>query len=752
MAIDFPLAIAAIAPIPQTRGFCEAPPIVWSSLAEQWKNESGTAISGARYAKQHGEVQGAETPKPQDTYAVGTAQMTGRAFKIVKGQWSSLFHKTHHCYGMLYDNGAPSTGPTDTAEIVSNDTRDDIEHAQFVINRGEPPVVSSGSQDDTRKAANNYLYLHLAYQSSDNMDYRLYMPYGQPPRLDITYDGGNTWDMGVGAPSDLAALQKYSANNPELTITIRTSGNYKVLSVEIGDGNYIVHTPDKTRCNPPKNITSFQDSDRLLPRNGKIRLVSRNAWVAFWYLPLRYDNITVSKSPRDFGVIHPNAQNAYVISNGLTTPNPAQTENVSIQTDGRKHSYSITTTMPDAGDGRGSSDPARLGGADFCIDAVWDTKVPGAPDGGLDGILYLKGQHVIESEVFDDVTRIASTTGVLRCDNHFGDYTGSYGNVALDLSASRGGPFFRRMFGMAGCGPQGIKFSRKDPNRLMELPFCDFSAMMQVALNDDLVADQWCLFGLVWYLCQKANIHPYWLQYIPYYRPGKAGYDCPYPILASGSGNHPKYHYGAEMSCWSILAQLVLDQSIIDPISGLPVPFYMGFDFNGFFHFEPVALYRNALTITYSDYDATGWGSIYDIEVYNSVQDMRTELNFQGLDAETYELLYYHLPLPPWVAVAKGYRDTWTERNARFASLEYLMYVAQVAAIQASIPQQTVVLKVPFRPHVHAGDLCVISERYALGRTGVFSIKSLRNVWGINLDGTQDSYSIVVARAIENSY
>ena len=776
----WPEALITIANIPAVYGYCVQPVIAWVSLAEQWAAESGTSIDG-RYHTNKRQVQSAPSPKRQDTYITGSVNAgsrTGRAFTVVSGTWvDDLYYAAYGAYGIQMGSGV---GAGSASEIVSSSTTTDIEDAVIILRRGFSLPEALNSQAYHQRST-TYTYIHLAYQSPDGIDYRIALEYGQPIRLDITYDGGQTWNTGVAIASSLGNIERYlQANNGEIRFHAQVPVDYHSISIEIGDGAYLHHAPIPSLMSPPKlpQQDPSQPPPHLTPTTGNIRVLTQNGSIAFFYLPLRYQGITVNKSWRDYGELLPNAANAYITGNGLTPYNSSQVNNATINTDGQRFSWSVNATVPDAGDGYGGNQAAVLSDATLIIPAVWDTTVPGTPPGYLDGIGSLRGMRVVEMESFDEVTRLATQRLVITNWNGDALYTGSYGNIAVNVAASNGGPYYQRFQGIGGCGKPGVAFTSFPGvgNAVMELYCCDKSYMMQTAINDEINLDGWGLFPAVRFLCEKGNIHPQWLQYVPDLGPyGVADTSYPGYILGRGTGNQPRFRFDPRMSAWSILQELVAKMSDISLTTGLPVPYYMGFDPYGYFHFEPVELASKAVTAIYSDSASIdpnavdpnlGWNEdpsapvpILEMTVSNTVDDMRTSLDWMGIDADTYELLYYHLPLPPYVSIAKGFRDTWTERHADFASLDYLQYIATAASIQASIPQQTVTMKVPFRASVHAGDQCIISEGVNLGRTDYFTIKSIQSVYGMsdvsgasNQAGQMECYSIITARAIQNTF
>ncbi len=322
----------------------------------------------------------------------------------------------------------------------------------------------------------------------------------------------------------------------------------------------------------------------------------------------------------------------------------------------------------------------------------------------------------------------------------------------------------RAFVGVGGGGPRGIEFYRQDPIRNMMLPCSDNSVKMMVPIGEEICLDGYAWPTAVRLVAELGNVHPQFLSTVPFYVPpgttpdapfGPAGNDWPGYAFGKGSGLNAKYKFLPNETAWSILCQLIQELSTVDPVSGQASPFYMGFDpaGSGQFLFQPYNPREVLPKIVYRERDVTGYGQFEEIRVYNSVYQMRTSLDFQGIDAFTNELLYYHLNMPDAVMQAVGFRYPWLERSAKFASADYMVHIAQAAAAQAALPTQVVTVKVPYHPNIHAGDTCIIQDSYALGGAGVFYITEIRSAVGLHIGAnTADCYSIVTARSINSPF
>ncbi|MCX6359793.1 MAG: hypothetical protein NT029_08310 [Armatimonadetes bacterium] len=361
--------------------------------------------------------------------------------------------------------------------------------------------------------------------------------------------------------------------------------------------------------------------------------------------------------------------------------------------------------------------------------------------------------HVHEVQVFDDIGRRMAASASVRINNRWGDMSGVFGNFSATLTASNGaGWAVQRLRGVLAGSP-GLQVSRQDPARYAEGVIHDPSYKLRRPLGQEIILDGWCIYSAVRLLMEIGQIHPDFLVNIPWYPYGPAGYDCPYPILGRGTGLSPRFRFMPDATVMGVLSDLVQDAGCVDPITGVSVPYFWGFDRWGQAHFEPFDPRGLPVATWYTDTDLTGLHRIEEIQVINSIEDLRTEITFQGHDALTNELLNLHVPLPADLATA-GFNYPWFERNSRWSSEEYVGRLMGSAVNAASLPGQLVRMLVPFDPNVFAGQLVGVRERQALGGSGLFVITSLESRYGLmdatGRHGEQECHSIVTARAAES--
>lgn len=708
-------------------GFLQSPPIAWQTEGEQLAVESGSYVTGNRISEK-GELHGSYQPKLQDTYISGTGGRTGKAFTVttgtVKDDWVST--RTSK-YGLLIPKS------TDTFDVVQTTPDARIVNTQFVVRRGANPV------GNTPTGSNYYTYLHLAY-GDVNQDYRIALVWGEPLRLDYYVFGA--WQIGADVSKQISNLEAYlSANADAIAMDVVANYNDNTLTVRVGNRVALLHKPAQG-----------------LPPFGRTRLVGQYGWATYEEYPLRFQPVTVTKKARDFGQVMP-VGSAAIVGNGRAYADPTQTHTASLTGNGQEIGYTLTASLPDAGDGLGSTDPPILSDVTLALPGVWVHPFPST-------VFLPPAIRCDILETLDDASRTNVSSASVPVNNWNSRYTGSYGHVATDITLFNGiEPPGLAFSGVGGGGPRGIEFYRQDPMRLMTLPCSDNSMKMRVPIGEEI-----CLDGYAWptafrLVAELGNVHPQFLSTLPFYVPpgaspdapfGPAGDDWPGYSFGKGSGLNAKYRFLPNELAWDILCQLIQELREVDLVTGQAMPYYMGFDpyGSGQFMVQPYNPRFVPPKIAYLERDVTGYGQIEEIRVFNSIYQMRTSLDFQGIDAFTNELLYYHLNMPDAVMQAVGFRFPWLERSAKFASADYMVRIAEVAAVQAALPTQVVTVKVPYHPNVHVGDTCIIQESNALGGTGVFYITEMRHCVGLHVGGmgTADCYSVVTARSVNSPF
>jgi hypothetical protein len=720
-----PHADLQVARIEEVDGIQTQPPFFWHTVAGQWDQESGSSFDG-RYLPASGEAQGKQNLAFQDTFPTGTSGRSGRAMDIVAGTavagWQVPFYKK---YGIYW----PSNNPGDTFEAKDHATTPGgLTHQFVLIRRGIMPGGGTVNESDI------YTYLELANGDSSGSNYRVELEWGHSVKLGYLDPKDGQWHS-VDIQGELPDVQAYlKANNDQITLKIVPDTARNIMLIEVGQGHWLRHSPDR-----PKKSTNVNAKGQL-PTTENYRFYGKNGWAQLWITPLQYSPLAVKKSVRPHGRTV-DVGNALIVGNTLGRNDGGDSLSAAATQDGDGN-ISWTATASRA-DGK----PPTLSDVFVAVPSVWTTAFvfPGPPS------VAPVCAAVEELEVWDDVTRTLTSQSRFTADNYEGRFTGNVGNYAYNLAASNG---FDRGQRQRGKIAGGFQTYRQDPTRLVDFSGFDNTWTMHVPVGDTIIADNWCANGLAHVLMDLGQIPPQYRALVPFWPPGPVpdNVNCPYPILGAGSGNRPAWRIEASQSVISAMLDLVADVGVQNPQTGGNTPYWFGQDYNGYMRFEAFNPLLFPVSKVYSSNDTTGYGQILEISVFDSIDEMRTELNFQGQDPYTGELLYLHFPLP-WNLPTVGYRYAWLERNGRWCSEAYLNQIAQSASILGSIPTTTVHLKAPFDPNIHAAQVVYIEEAFALGRGGFFLITMLRSRYGMvdvtGSRGENECYSWITARSLE---
>ena len=281
MRTFIPSNVSLIGYAPAQYGWLLQEPLVISSLASEWHDEAGTSVDG-RHLKHTGETQATSVPKRQDTFLSGTAGTHGLCIHepfqdrgattttsppITRTAWVSL---------MAVPPPVPLPSTKSCPPAALDTTRNT---AEIWMEWGNPPVSTDGS-DYSHDSSKRYTYLHLAYQSPDNQDYRIRFEYGQSIALDVTYNAGANWDMGVAVLKDLGNFEKYlQQNNNQITIKVIPSLGYQTLGVEIGNGHMLyAHARQIAEFSRPKTSLLSPIVRPRCPRTAKSGLYTGTAF------------------------------------------------------------------------------------------------------------------------------------------------------------------------------------------------------------------------------------------------------------------------------------------------------------------------------------------------------------------------------------------------------------------------------------------------------------------------------------------
>lgn len=718
------------------------PTIFWHTFAIDNIVSHKDAVGGsegagkARANKATGDIEGQAIIIPQDTYISGTAGRTGRAFTVVQGTAkddvkSIITDK----YKILFPDS--TFGATHELLDVNAVTR--IMHTRVIIGKGPPPPGGAST------AANTYFILELSENDSPN--YRIIGEYGQPFRIE--YRGpqtGGLWYPYIVC-SDVPDTETYfEAHNRELVINIKPDISRGTVCFQIGNHPvWYKHGPER-----PIVIDNPNAVPVILGRE-KYRFIAKNGWASLETYPLRHSNPTIKAGKKQFAPGHTGIANAQVVPNLLGDQSDNQTFSKSVTQDADGFiQFDVNMQRPDAGEGYGSLDPPRFSDALLIVPGLYSIAsfTNNIPDPYLRVVAY-KGM-----QVWDDVMRLGYTNGKLWVNNKDGYYYGMGGsNYAVNIITTNGHVTHQQMRGIMGHGPEGIHFSERGSELLVQANVSDRHWVVQdCQLDYELVLDGFHLFSAVHELLKAGNISPLWLQFIPHY--GYPPYNLTgiHPILGKGTGTNPKYRFLPGTSPLSAILELIQDEGIIDFTTGASIPYMLSFDVNGFPHLEaynPKTLFPKAHFSTVPTWDFAQ--AIHgELSVYTSVEDIRTAVTVQGLDAFTNELLQDQRELW-WNYSIVGYRKAVLERGARYASQAFVKKIGDILSYVASLPSEIYRFMTIHNPHIFAGDVINITDYFILNGTVTANILQKEVIVAHNQNGVMDCYDIITARNIWSS-
>ena len=714
-------AVITIGGIPSNRGVQVAPPIAWHIPAVLFHEESGSSIESGRYHTETGEVKGIlEIDRGSETYINGTAGRIGTSFEADSGTWKSDWKNPwENVYGIQF----PDTTSTASGVVTTTYSFSNLPSCEVQLYRSFPGT-SSTSDDYT---ADN-CYTELIFHQGHRNQWKLRIAYDEPVTLQYSDDTGATWQKS-SQRSDTPNLQEFLSGRKMLHIRIRFYVDRKrgVVTVETNAG------AAKLQHAIGKDLAPLMDD------GGKFQVRHKNGSLCVNYFPMTPKTISVKKKARNFGRNLPNSGNARVVLNSLSQPPDGQTNDYSISTDGR--SIGFTATAESAND-----DPPILADATLVLPAMWSRSVDGVPDvtNANFGAIAVR-----EVETWDQVSRQYHTSATIVANNRNAAFNSYIGNYFVNIVATNGQSWAQRFSGIA----RNPSFMRSDPVRNITLSVSDWSHVLNVPIEQEVCFDGWCLYSAVRYLCELGNIHPMWLTNLPIYVPpgasldapyGPAGTDCPWYILARGTGLNPRYNYLPNATAWQVLSELCMDSSEV--VGGFASAYMMGFAPDGQFFFNPVSYANRTPVAVYKDNDPTGMFPILEgIEWNVGMDNMRSHINLQGIDALTYELLHVHQEMNPGVRAAIGYRHGYTERSARFSDETQMTQVIAGMSVPASLPEITASFKTVFWPHIHAGMIVGVYDAHHGYLLGV--IEQLVNEY----DTTPDSgFSYLTVRSLAN--
>lgn len=742
MAIIRPLPLVQASDAPTVYYYLQTPPVSWPTVASEWDRESGTSVDGRYKAHHDGAVTGrAKRKNGQNTFTSDTSGVNGTAFTVTAGTVK----------GGLLNPDTDTTGLWNTD--YSQEWRIDSVKTFATLPAADTLLKMSllPSDSDNLRYLPTVVYVEYGSNSANGSGYRVVFPYNAPPRLEYKNPTGGNY-LPIATWNNVGNIDQYlQGNHQQVNIRWEPDYNTGTMYVEVGDGGFMRHSPVGILAPGEKT---------LLPQGGMISAGGFGRIVGFWFQPLVYQPVTVRKAGVNLTPPNglPPTSAPYAVGNGLTRTTPAQSNLVSVNWEsGNPYAleWQALASNPDDGSGEGSSDPPKLTDVTIIIPETWTQVI----DNGSPVIIWpswtaLQTMRISEHCMMDDTTREMSYTASVTLNNFNMAYSGAIGTAAINIAASidGGSTLWQRCRGYGGMGQPGVLFTRDDPMMTMRIDVYDRSAGLKVSAGYERLYDGWCLFSAVRFEARIGNVHPDFLQNIPYWPDGPADDTCPYPILARGTGLSPKYRFGPESTPHSVIQMLAQDAGM--PIStGVSLPYYFGFDPYGNFHFEPYDPWNFQNTAVFTTTPQPGCIVITGpLVLSNSSADMRSEVNFQGIDAWTGQLMQAHLQTSTVTRNTIGVRNVWLERNARYSSQDFLWAIAQTGAGVASLPTIRAEFDCPYTPYLFAGQTCLIYESRLLGGYSRFVINEVSGDLGLaslSGEGHQVATMHVIARNIE---
>jgi hypothetical protein len=301
-----------------------------------------------------------------------------------------------------------------------------------------------------------------------------------------------------------------------------------------------------------------------------------------------------------------------------------------------------------------------------------------------------------------------------------------------------------------GNTDRGIELRAQDPKRYVSIDFSDQLTKLQYPICQELILDGLSLNSAMRIVLQIGGISPVYLN-IP-----DEGFP-PYPggvsnILGKGTGLNPRWRYTPESTPIQIIHDLLQSQGALDVVHNVTVPIYLSVSPSGgisLIPFNPInspvySIYSTVYTSGsygfppnlsyYSSGSAgeAGYGMtkiIGEVAVYNSIEQLRSEITLQGQDFNSYELLNMSRRLDYNLQLI-GFRKPWLERSPKFGSDEMMAATMNVASWQASLGSQIIEFDIPFDPNLFPGYIIGVFDQLTLGGIYYFNIISMDSILG----------------------
>lgn len=719
--------------MPHKYGYLNAPPKAITTMAMDIQGQDNGYIDAGRYLPHLGAIGSPDVRLPMDTFITGSAvsgSRSGRSFALVSGladdTWLEPAYKQWgiHCYDGT--SGASSV-------LLAATTASAIEQATLTIWRGNP---ANGGTAAT--AANCYTYFELCSGSTRN--FRIAWPFGEPLQLQFTTDGGTNWKP----------VAKASANGSRSELTF-TSVDYVVLFITTypETGTIVVDSSagHVLRWTPNDAWTLTHAKNAWLPATGRIKVSNQNGWMGFTYTVRRHGTTQVGRV-HNIGYAHPQAAAGWLAAGALNKQSGLSYTN-SVASSGSNITWTSQVNSADAGEGKGSAFNNLWTDGQLLIPPDFKSTTDGVPGGtNPTTIVQLRSRGARIVEILDDNARTHVSGGVIDINNNKHTYGTAAGHLACTVfSSNNGGTTLVKRGEFIAGGKDGYTYVNPQAN-IYDLgsPIFDRSYAMgncdePVVLEDDLVADGWPLWSLVRFLAHHGNVSDDWLIKLPdagtiYVPPGAPGSNAPYgragssytgEIMPSGLGDKPIYVFPAGMSPWAALQHIVqeLTAQVPDGLGGTrTVPYYMGFDHDGYFRFEPFDPLGTSPVFGFTDNVAAAttmapgiiWTPLTHFQHAVSVGQLRSSLTLTGQDWVTNELLVDHRLQSSAVREAIGFYRGLRMQSERWGSDTYITKVGNGLQLQTSLSTLVCAGSSVHVPSMYCGDTIAVMHT-AMGGT-----------------------------------
>lgn len=584
---------------------------------------------------------------------------------------------------------------------------DITEAACFYVNiyRGEASI------DAARSPADYYTVVTIADGTLGGLV--LNLPYGAAPSLQLCvgFDDNNVAQfVEVARCADqIPDCEQYLAQQADRTWRIRVLSvpSEGAVVVDIGQGD----------------ATMVVQLDGYAVSQGPLTVYGQNGVTRIQYLPMRWAPLgSILSSIRDHMTAIQNTPQASLdaVQDGHSLLAYIEAE-VLLGTSTR---YAVTLDATAAVDGSGLavSTPLVRSASLFVPGVTYNDWVANEFD--------LNMRRVQERMVFDLGSLSFSASARITCDNHDGLWTGSSGIRAAALDAGIDGDNWRRLTGLV----TEVELTHDGPTR--EATFTLLGReywLKRKAIGVHEPFDDWDIYGVFRWLCNRAGITDYWCQGIPY-TPFGRGQDTPYYHLPIGTGTTGAlFQFDPRTSCWEAMLQIAKK-----------IRAFVGFDAFGFFRcyrWDPTNFgpWKQAFQTVPAEYNGT---LLYNqikqtMQSKVNVENVRSDIILGSIDPFTRLPVFagYHnedvvTNLANWNFI--GGDDVEIEISDMLFDPILQDVTLATLAEQSALPSLTVGFAAYFQHRLFPLDVVTVREPFCLGGLQPFWVETMDSTYGVN--------------------